>query len=430
MGKARPVGAHRATVLPDDPTRAAGHGLRRRGASAYRQAMVHARWPVWVLVCLAMTACGGGRHGTPGAQHKGAGVTPALARDLQRTLDRERRFDDLPGVAAAVVLPGRGVWSGGSGVADRATGAPVTAGTPFAIASLTKMIVAGLTLKLSEQGRLALDDPISRWLPGWPNARRISIRQLLNQTSGVAQFDARLSDPFVRALDSHPRRRWSPARTLSYAGKPTSAPGARWRYNNANYLLAGEVIEHATHTTVAQQLRRQLLDPLHLDDVVLQPQELERAPAAHGYGKLVGDRHPRDLSDGSRFVPYTSAGSAAWTAGGIVASAPSVARLADALLRGSLLTPASRRQMLTTVHADQISYSSYGLGIGQGFSPRLSRNLWAVYGAQAGFGGVLIYLPGSKITVVVLANRDGATHFTADIADLLLQAATQRAGSH
>jgi CubicO group peptidase (beta-lactamase class C family) len=112
----------------------------------------------------------------------------------------------------------------------------------------------------------------------------------------------------------------------------------------------------------------------------------------------------------------------------MVASAPSVARLADALLRGSLLTPASRKQMFTTVPADT-AYFSYGLGIGQTFSTRLFKNVWTTYGAFPGFGSTLRYLPGRNVTVVVLANGDNTTLLTADIADLLLQTATEPAGS-
>jgi len=147
----------------------------------------------------------------------------------------------------------------------------------------------------------------------------------------VSSFDTQRSDPIIRAIDAKPRSLWSPRRTLSYAGKPSFEPGARWQYNNANYLLAGLVIERATGTTVADALRQEILDPLKLDDVVLQPQERARGPTAHGYGEIGSDRRDRDLSDGSNLVPYRSVASSSWTAGGIVASAASVARFGDAV---------------------------------------------------------------------------------------------------
>jgi D-alanyl-D-alanine carboxypeptidase len=369
-----------------------------------------------LLVCLCLAGCGGSH--ARNAARESRGVDPALAASFQRTLDAQRRLHGLPGAAAAVVIPGRGLWSGGAGFADRATRTPVRAQTPFALASVTKFLVGALAVKLAEQGRLRLDSPVSRWLPRWPYADRITVRQLLNQTSGIAD----LWDQDPRAVVAWSRRHWRVPRTLGNAREPVSGPGFEWRYNNTNYLLAGVIIERATHHTVADELRRELLDPLHLDDVVLQPQEQALRPA-HAYARTNRDSRPRDLTAGSRFVPFNLLGSAAWTAAGAVASAPSLARLGDALLRGSLLTPAARAQLLTTEAADGQMYASYGLGLGQNLSPRLSTMVWVVYGNLPGVASTLAFLPGRDVTAVVLANTN-QTRVTADIADRLLYAAT------
>jgi D-alanyl-D-alanine carboxypeptidase len=385
--------------------------------------MARERWLVGLVVGLCLGGCGG--HGSDGSSAPPGRVDAALARTLQRTLDQQRRLHGLPGAAAAVIALGRGRWSGASGVADRATRAPVRAQTAFPIASVTKLLVAALAVKLSEQGRLRLDDHLSRWLPRWPNADRITVRELLNQTSGVAEPPKRLA----RAVLARPHSVWSVRAALGLGGEePVSAPGVAWRYNNLNYLLAGLVIERATHATVARELRREFFDPLHLDDIVLQPQEQESRAAAHAYPKTGADRQSRDLSAGSRFLPFNSLGSALWTAAGAVASAPSLARLGDALLRGSLLTPNSREQLLTTVAADGEMYASYGLGIGQNLSARLSTMVWTVYGNLPGVGSTLAFLPGPKITAVVLTNTD-KTAATADIADRLLRDVKQPAGA-
>ena len=372
-------------------------------------------------VAVLLWGCGGDRASGPRGT-AGTGFDPSLARALQATLEQQRKFHELPGAAAAVVVPGRGVWSGGSGVADRKAGTLVTGHTPFAIASLTKPFVAALAVKLSERGRLRLDDHLSVLMPRWPNADRITLRQLLQQTSGVSSFDAGLSDPINRAIDAKPRSLWSPRRTLSYAGKPAFEPGARWQYNNINYVLAGLMIEAATKTTVAHALRHEILDPLGLDDVVLQPQERVRAPSAHGYGKIAGDRRERDLSDGTNVVPYRSVASSAWTAGGIAASAESVARFGDAVLRGSTLTTSGRKDMTTFVPAEG-PYNAYALGLGKAYSTRVSADLWGALGALPGFGATLAHLPSKGITVVVLANRDDATRITSDLAGRLMEQA-------
>src|SRR5215218_1987662 len=282
---------------------------------------------------------------------------------------------------------------------------------------------AALAIKLSETHRLQLDDRLSDYLPRWPNASRITIRQLLNHTSGVSSFDTELGDPLNRAIDAKPRSFWSPRRTLSYARKPSFEPGARWQYNNANYLLAGLVIERATNTTVADALRQQILDPLKLDDVVLQPPERARGPTAHGYGKIGNDRPDRDLSDGGDLVPYRSVASSAWTAGGIVASAESVARFGDAVLRGVALGRNGRKEMTAFVPAEG-PYSAYGLGLGKVHSTRVTDDMWGAVGNFPGFGGTLAHLPSRGVTVVVLANQDDAMRLTADLAERLLEQAT------
>jgi D-alanyl-D-alanine carboxypeptidase len=378
-------------------------------------------------VVLAVAGCGGATHASSSnASRLDRQVAPELARKLQGVLDQQREFYELPGAAAALVIPGAGTWSGGSGVADRRTGRRVTARTTFAIASITKAFIGALALKLAQEGRVRLDEPLSGTLPRWPYGDRITLRDLLAQTSGVSRFDGRLGSPIVRAIERDPGAYWSPRRWLRYAGRPSFAPGERWEYNNTNYLLAGLVVEHATHEPVAVALRREILDPLGLRDVVLQPQERPRAGAAHGYGPAPGDRREHDLSDRSGFVPYRSMASAAWTGGGIVASAPSVARFGDAVLRGDLLGRAARRQM-TSFHdtGGGPAYGAYALGVGQIYMNRLSDpSVWAALGSAHGFGSTLAHLPGNHITAAVLANRDDSTPITMAIAEALLETAT------
>ena len=264
------------------------------------------------------------------------------------------------------------------------------------------------------------------WSRCWPYGDRITLRHLLAQTSGVSRFDG-LGSPIFRAMERDPGAYWSPRRWLRYAGRPSFAPGERWEYNNTNYLLAGLVLEHATHEPVAVALRREILDPLGLRDVVLQPQERPRADAAHGYGPAPGDRREHDLSDRSGFVPYRSMASAAWTGGGIVASAPSVARFGDAVLAGDLLGREARQQM-TSFHdtGGGDAYAAYALGVGQTYMNRISsRPVWATFGAARGFGSTLAHLPGKGITVAVLANRDDSSRITMAIAEGLIETATE-----
>ena len=380
----------------------------------------------WCLGVVAVAGCGGSTPPSPSdVQQRDGQVAPELARELQRVLDQQREFYELPGAAAALVIPGKGTWSGGSGVADRQTGARVTARTRFAVASITKAFIGALALKLAQDGRVSLDEPLSDTLPRWPYADRIVLRDLLVQRSGVSRFDG-LGSPIFRAVERDPGVYWSPRRVLSYARQPSFPPGERWEYNNTNYLLAGLVLEHATKEPVAAALRREILDPLGLRDVVLQPQERPQPGAAHGYSPRVGGRRERDLSDGSGFVPYRSAASSSWTAGGIAASAPSVAQFGDAMLRGELLGRTARRQMTDFQDSGGgPAYHSYAFGIGETYANRLSGLVWAAFGSAPGFGSTLAHLPSEGITVAVLANRGDSEPLTQAIAEYLIETATE-----
>jgi CubicO group peptidase (beta-lactamase class C family) len=128
-------------------------------------------------------------------------------------LDVQRDGFGATGMAAAIIVRGRLFWSGGSGLANRETKAPATADTPFPIFSITKMFVGALAVKLAQEGRLKLDDPVSGALPDWPNADRISLRMLLNQTSGVGRDQRRAE----RDVDARPRAVWTPQKTLGYS---------------------------------------------------------------------------------------------------------------------------------------------------------------------------------------------------------------------
>lgn len=368
-----------------------------------------------VLSSTAIVGCGGSNPDEPGnvrAPPKAADA--ATSRNLQEMLDFQRESNDATGMSAAIVIGGRPFWSGGSGLANRETKAPVTATTPFPIFSVTKMFVGALAVQLEQEGRLKLDDPLSRALPDWPNADRITLRMLLNQTSGVGNAQRRLE----RDTAARPRTVWTPQKTLSYARRPHAAPGEKWEYNNTNYILAGLVIEHASGRTVAETLHKLILDPLKLHDAVLQPQERPPSGTAHGYGGP--PRIARALRIGGRYAPYPSEASWEWAAGGMVASAPSVARFADALLHGELLSPDSRRELLQFVPASD-GFDGYGLGVGKGQMG--TEEVWFHVGAGPGFVTSVSHVPAKAITVAVLSSGDADVYLaTKLLTDAALEA--------
>jgi CubicO group peptidase (beta-lactamase class C family) len=139
-----------------------------------------------------------------------------------------------------------------------------------------------------------------------------------------------------------------------------------------------------------------------------------------------GGQREHDLADGSGFVPFRSVASASWTAGGIVASAPAVAKFGDAVLRGDLLGRAAREQMTNFQDTGGApEYPAYAFGMGRTRWSRLSGPVWVASGSTAGFGSTLAHLPAQGITVTVLANRDDSTRLTMAIAEVLIETATE-----
>jgi D-alanyl-D-alanine carboxypeptidase len=376
------------------------------------------RWRVLIagLVVAVLGGCGGaerGRDGPPSQRY--------VAEPLQRILV-EARGDTRVGVAAAIVQDGRLRWSGGSGVGDLRTQRPVTGDTVFGLGSVTKTFVAALVLRLSERGVLGLDDPAGKWLAGSDLAPEITLRRLLNHTSGLFGVD---EDPaYIRAVDRAPHRRWTPAQTLRYVGRPYFAPGEGWHYSDTNYVLAGLAIERATGSSVGAQMKALLLDSHGLGQTGLQPEADPPRAVAHGYGDPQRSGTIRDLSRGMRWVPYDSVASTEWTAGGMFATAQDVARFGDLLFRGEVVTPPSVKEMTDFVPAAMLSYIGYGLGVGKRFVTDLGGELWGSIGRVPGYEADLWHVPSRGITVAVLTNDERID--PTEVADALLRETNRR----
>jgi D-alanyl-D-alanine carboxypeptidase len=223
------------------------------------------------------------------------------------------------------------------------------------VGSITKTMVATVALELVGEGRLHLDDTLEQWLPGVvPDADAITIRMLLNHTSGIFNYT---DDPdFVPRALADPHRYWSPQELIAIATAhpPVFAPGASWSYSNTGYILIGLVLEKATGTPIQTLLDRRIIKPLHLQNTYFGTSSRFRGSYAHGYipPSLTGDGY---LDTSEWTVSW------AWAAGAVVSNAPDLARFYRALMSGRLLKPALLRQMTTTV--DVVEGFGYGLGI-------------------------------------------------------------------
>ncbi|MFG1623051.1 serine hydrolase domain-containing protein [Kribbella sp. NPDC049227] len=256
--------------------------------------------------------------------------------------------DGAAGVLLHYAAPGT-TWIGSSGVAELGLDRPVDPDGWFRAGSITKTFTAVVVLQLVGEGRLTLDEPVTEWLPDLPKS--ISLRQLLNHTSGLYNYTDDLTEPEEIVQDRY--LHWDPADTLRAGlAKPRLfEPGASWSYSNTNYIALGLLIEALTGSAYGDEVARRILRPLGLERTVLPGDEVELPePHAHGYWPVDGE--PVDLA---RFNA-----SQAWAAGEIVSTAADLNRFYAAVLGGKLLADAELEAMQTVVATDD----SFGYGLG------------------------------------------------------------------
>ncbi|HEU4673867.1 MAG TPA: serine hydrolase [Candidatus Limnocylindrales bacterium] len=325
---------------------------------------------------------------------------------LQAAIDRFVRRTGTPGVSVTLRWADGRSWTGVSGLADVATALPVTPQTAFPIASVSKTFTAALVLRLVEEGRLSLEASAARFLPDLGLDRRITIRMLLDHTSGLA--DVFLAPGIDRALQSHPARRWTVQRSLSYLGRRWFAPGKGWRYSNTNYLLLGLIADKVTGRSLATELRSRFLRPLGLRETWDEAAEAPRTPLAHGYAVsgTTGNWRARDLADGTDRSPFTSVVTALEGAGSIAATSADLAEWASALyVPGAVLSASTLSAALADAHVtrDYVPGVRYGLGVQE-----LTVDGWATLGHSGRILGArsqMRYVPAAGLAIAIVTNQ-------------------------
>src|SRR5687768_7794963 len=292
-------------------------------------------------------------------------VGPTPAPGLQGLVDSLGRVWDLPGLVVAVRRAGEEPSVVATGRAELSSGRRMTPLDRFRVGSLTKPMVATVILQLADEGRLALDDSLTRFLPGMlPDGDRLTVRQLLNHTSGVADY---LDDQaFVDAVVANPARVWTPHELIAIGNALPRrfAPGAAgsWEYSNTNYILLGLVAEVAGGAPISALLETRVFAPLGMTSTYFGTSTSLTAPFAQGYADL--NPFQRNVAVGTLVSPTT-----AGAAGAVVSTASDLLRFVEALSTGELVSPASHLDRLTTVPASRFRYLGesfdfeYGLGV-------------------------------------------------------------------
>ena len=270
---------------------------------------------------------------------------------------------NLPGRRSSIDVSAGTTRFGGS--------VPVRPDCVWQIGSNTKAFTSVLLLQLEAQGRLSIDDPLGRWLPQYRRWRNVSIRRLLNMTSGIPTYDDQPA--WYADYAANPHRYFSPERLVNYVIDAPATSG--YSYSNTNYILAGMIIERVTGRSYRNQLYRRIINPLRLCDLHYRP---------HVYPSSVTRREPAGYLFNNQFpLPEllgrdVSRDTLSWarSAGGILSTTSDMTRWERALYSGRLLPPkqqAELKSLVSTTTGRPIARTSAadprGFGLGIASSP-------------------------------------------------------------
>ncbi|MFD3680028.1 serine hydrolase domain-containing protein [Streptomyces sp. NPDC058613] len=318
-------------------------------------------------------------------------LTPAVAARLDAAVRRVMRETGVPGVTVGLWAPGKGSYVKAFGVADKATGAPMTTGLHVRIGSETKTFTVTALLQLVDQGKVRLDDPVAMYVPGVPNGDRITLRELAGMRSGL--FNYSLDEDFIKKFEADPEQTFLPRQLLDYSFKHPALfqPGAEFDYSNTNLILLGLVVEKVTGRPLHEVVKQDVLEEAGLRETVFPTGPELPAPYAQGYTNQTASGA---IEDATHWNP-----SWAWAAGAMISDLQDLRGWARTLATGTLLTPATQAERLKTTPMD-IPGAGYGLGIFdvQGW---IGHN-----GSLPGYEVLPVYLPQAGATMVILLTTD------------------------
>ena len=338
--------------------------LRQKGTSAARGR----RWAAAVACLAAVTAAGVTPQTAQAAPRPDTAITAAqhpgidaagLAKSLEAVHDA-----GMYGIYATV-RDGKTTWRGAAGVADRDTGRPVTPDMRQRIGSITKSMTSVALLQQVAAGRLTLDAPISRYLPGLIPGKRgdqVTVRMILSHTGGIGDYVAGAFPSLTKlspaSIDEDRFRHISPAQLVRYGldAPATGAPGQRFVYSNTDYIIAGLLLGRLTGQDPVRYITHNVIERAGLHHTYFPRTPYISGPHPKMYESLYGlIDPPRDYS--------TYDMSWGWTAGAVISTTSDLDTFYRALLQGRLIPRAQLTQMMTPVAAEGNELMRYGLGL-------------------------------------------------------------------
>ena len=358
---------------------------------------------------IAIVPVPGVQLAAPGSAAAHLDATTAAA--LQTALSGFRSSGKYPGASAAVMFPDGSIWTGASGNAVQSPAVPLTTDTIMSVGSISKTFVSALVGRLVQAGTIGLDDPLSKYVPTFTDAAKITIRELLDHTSGIRDlFKVKTMNTAIMANKA---ATWTADKVLAGIGTQLYSPGSHYYYSNTDYVLLGKVIQKATGKSVSSLVRTDFLTPLGMTHTFLQTEEKVTGSEAHGYMR----KGSNASNAAGKMIPFTSEVTAVGPAGAYVSTPSDLAVWANALYGGYVLDEATLASIVDiSPTARFVGHALiFGSGYGLGFEEATvdGQTAWGHRGHLDGFWSAMEYLPAYHLSIVVLTNADWANPMTA-----------------
>ncbi len=349
--------------------------------------------------------------------------TNVLKKELQQKLEEWHKAGKFPGATLGVALANGESFGLAIGYSDRDAKTLMKPTDRMLAGSTGKTFAAATALQLVKEGKLLLDDRIEKylgretWFARIPNAKDVTVRQLMNHTSGLVRYE--FKETFINDLKKAPLREWTPEQRLAYLfdAEPPFAAGKGWEYSDTNYIVLGMIIEKTTGKKFFDEAEKRFIKPLKLKDTIPQKGIVMKG-VVQGYAgpQNIFGLNDEMIKDGKFVInPQLE-----WTGGGYASTAQDLARWAKLMYEGKAFDPAMVPVMLEGVPARLGPNTKYGLGVIIRQTPAGTS-----YGHSGFFPGYLtdmMYFPDRKIAIAVQVNtsvgRDLGRPLSAVIADM------------
>jgi D-alanyl-D-alanine carboxypeptidase len=318
----------------------------------------------------------------------------------------------IPGAAMLIRTPD-GEVTATYGTTELGGSTPVSLDDHVRVGSNTKTWTATVILQLVQEGKIALDDPVSKYRPDIPNGENITIKELLNMTSGL--FNYTETYQINHDMDVNPQTAWDPEQLLAIGVRlpPYFAPGTGWHYSNTNYILLGLIAQQIEKKPLQQIFQERFFTPLGLTNTSFPAIDDSSIPAPYSKGYMYTDnvqtlatsKLPADLlarAEAGTLLPNDESNanpSWAWSAGSGISTIKDLATWVEAMVAGNLLNPKLQQQRVKDLVATQSPAILYGMGLA-----RLGAQFYGHTGEQPGYNSYMGYDPVNKVTVVVWSN--------------------------